>query len=177
MAGEKFFSKKYKFCPVCGGEFTLKIEHPGAPKRLTCQKCGFVFYINSRPAVSAIIEKNGEVLLARRAVNPQKGEWDAPGGFLEAGEDPLKGLKREMKEETGLEISNEKFFGFYMDRYWIPIENEYTLNIFYTAKIEEGNISPQDDVTEFRWFSLDKLPRVAFENGRRALEDYKKQKI
>lgn len=175
MGGEKFFSKKYKFCPVCGGEFILKKEHLHGPKRLTCQKCGFVFYINSRPAVSAIIEKEEKILLAKRAFDPFKGEWDIPGGFLEAGEEPVEGLKREIREETGREIKVGKFLGIYIDRYHTWVDGEYTFNIYYLGRLK-GEAIAQDDVVEFRWFSIAKLPRVAFENSRRALADYKNKK-
>ena len=95
----------YKYCPVCAGRL---INKPSAKLgHLTCRQCGFIFYQNSKPTSSAfIINSLGQVLLAKRAINPKKGYWDSPGGFLENGEAPLAGLNREIKEELGVRLKD-----------------------------------------------------------------------
>ena len=85
--------------PAPGAETPLEREG----SQLHCPGCGSTYYANSAPCVSALVEDaEGRVLLARRAVEPYLGLWDCPGGFLEEGEHPLDGLRRELEEETGL---------------------------------------------------------------------------
>jgi 8-oxo-dGTP diphosphatase len=107
------------------------------------------------------------VLLARRAVEPFKGRWDIPGGFLEEGEAPLDGIRRELREETGLDVEPIEFVGAWVDSYGGDSTAEATLNLYWTARALSGDPSPADDVDELRWFGADELPpphELAFEN-------------
>ena len=102
----------WRFCPRCASPIT-----PGE-SRVLCDECGFVHYANSVPAVSAlVVDGDRRVLLARRAYEPDAGLWDTPGGFLEEGEDPAAGLRRELLEETGLTVEIGDFVGMFTDRY------------------------------------------------------------
>ena len=152
---------EWTFCPRCRNDLA------GDAARLACPACGFVVYASSKPTAGALCVDDGRVLLARRAVEPFEGRWDIPGGFLEEGEDPLDGLKRELKEETGLDVEPRKFVGIWMDRYGGDSTAEATLNLYWTARIVSGEPRPADDVSELRWFDRDALPRddeLAFEN-------------
>lgn len=155
---------KYKFCPCCGGKLSLKVIHSGESRRLTCQNCGYIFYQNSKPTASAFIfNKKGELLLVKRRWPPGKGLWDVPGGFLENGEEPIKGLKRELKEELNINIQVDKILGIIMDKYKFQGEIVKTLNILYLVKKYQGKIKCDTDVGEARWFRKEKLPpRYAF---------------
>jgi len=151
----------WTFCPRCRNPLA------GDGARLACPECGFVVYATSKPTASALCIDNGRVLLARRSAAPFQGFWDVPGGFLEEGEDPLDGVCRELKEETGLEIEPERFFGIWMDRYGGDSTAEATLNLYWTARVVGGEAAPADDVSELRWFARDELPgadELAFEN-------------
>ena len=151
----------WRLCPRCGAELG------GDAARLACDACGFIVYASSKPTASALCVDNGRVLLARRAHPPFEGFWDIPGGFLDEGEDPLDGLRRELKEETGLEVEPERFLGLWMDRYDSDSTAEATLNLYWTARVVGGQAAPADDVSELRWFGPDELPaanELAFEN-------------
>ena len=151
----------WKLCPSCGAELG------GDAARLACDACGFIVYASSKPTAGALCVDNGRVLLARRAHPPFEGFWDIPGGFLDEGEDPLDGLRRELKEETGLEVEPERFLGIWMDRYGGDSTAEATLNLYWTARVVGGDAAPADDVSELRWFNRDELPapdELAFEN-------------
>jgi len=165
----------FKYCPRCGGKLFVK-RREGA-RRLVCRNCKFIFYQNSKPTASALITNNkGQVLLVKRGIKPKFGYWDLPGGFLEEGEDPIQGLKREMKEELGVEIYNIRYLGVYMDWYECGY-NMSTLNIIYSAKIKSGKIRPMSDVGDIKWFNKSKIPwsKLAFPRWMRsALEDWLK---
>ncbi len=103
----------------------------------------------------------------RRAIEPFKGCWDIPGGFIEEGEHPLDGVRRELREETGLEVEPLEFIGAWMDRYGGDGTAEATLNLYWSARVVGGDPRAADDVDELGWFDPDELPppeELAFEN-------------
>jgi 8-oxo-dGTP diphosphatase len=175
----------YVFCPQCATRLVpRRIDERNL---LVCPACGWVFYNNSAPCVGVMVvrehAKGGqemaagvgtpvlqdwEVLLVRRAVEPFKGHWDVPGGFLESGEHPADGARREVREETGLEIEPTEVLGFFMDVY--GPEQEPTLNICFLAKIRSGEEQAGSDAAEMRWFRRDHWPeKIAFSWEREAL--------
>jgi ADP-ribose pyrophosphatase YjhB (NUDIX family) len=94
------------------------------------------------------------VLLGRRAIDPGKGLWDLPGGFLHEDEHPLDGLRREIREETALEIEPIDFLGFWLE----PYDGRVVLCLAWTAQAR-GDAQAGDDLVEVRWFEPDELPR------------------
>ena len=98
-----------------------------------CPACGFTAYASSVPTVCAVcVDDEGRVLLARRAGEPFRGYWDLPGGFLNEGEHPLDAVRRELLEETGLEVAPEAFLGVWMDRYGNAEGDDATMNLYWT---------------------------------------------
>jgi 8-oxo-dGTP diphosphatase len=157
----------WKHCPHCAGA----IENDA--KTATCADCGFTAYGSPEPTVCALVlDGEGRVLLARRKFDPKAGTWDVPGGFLEEDEEPLDGLRRELREEAGVEIEPLELAGIWADRYGGGDDPTATLNLYWTARIVSGEPAPADDVAELRWFSLDALPpgdELAFHNVVEAL--------
>jgi ADP-ribose pyrophosphatase YjhB (NUDIX family) len=152
----------WKFCPRCRSG--LRSDE----QRIECPECGFIAYASSKPTAGALCEDaEGRVLLARRADEPFKGRWDIPGGFLEEGEHPLDGIRRELREETGLEVEPVDFLGVWMDRYGGDSTAEATLNLYWTARVVGGEPQAADDVDALKWFGAAELPpadELAFEN-------------
>lgn len=114
-----------------------------------------------------MVDEVGRLLVARRAHDPGRGKWDLPGGFLEEGEEPLDGLRRELLEETGLDVEPAEFFGAFVDRYGDADDAPATLNLYWTARALGGEPQPADDVAELAWLGADELPpddEIAFRN-------------
>lgn len=90
--------------------------------------------------------------------------YDAVGGFLRPGEHPEKGVIREAKEETGLDVKLTKPLGVFMDVYGKG--GFHTLNFYYIAEIINGKIKAHDDVESLHWFPIGKVPeeKIAFKN-------------
>ena len=143
----------WRFCPRCGAE----LEH--RENAVECAACGFVHYANPVPAVSAfVLDGDRRLLLARRAHEPDAGLWDTPGGFLDEAEEPRAALRRELREEAGVEIELGPFLGIHADRYGSGDDAPHVLNLVWEATIASGELEPADDVSELRWFARDELP-------------------
>ena len=104
------------------------------------------------------MDDDGRLLLSRRGVEPFKGKWDFPGGFLDEDEHPLDCIRRELREEAGVEVEPLEFLGVWVDRYGGDGSAQTTLNFYWTARIVEGDPEPADDVAELRWFAPDEIP-------------------
>jgi NAD+ diphosphatase len=165
--------KRYRWCPVCGGAIATRSQDV-----LVCGSCGFRLWLSSKPAVGAIalgtIDGESRVLLARRGIEPYKGMWDLPGGFLGNGERPEDGLAREILEELGVTMASPRFLATDIAEYPrddIAEEARFVLTLFYSCEIPvNAALRPADDVVEAVWFPIDKLPdQIAFECNRRVL--------
>lgn len=163
--------KTFDYCPYCGARLAARVpagEHAAQP---TCPRCGFVAYKNAKPCAGAVVVRDGRALLVKRAREPFLGWWDVPGGYLEYGEHPEDAARRELKEETGLDIRIVRLLGVYVSRYG-PTEQR-TLDLIYLAEVAGGEERPADDASEIRWFAPGELPaEVAFDSGPAALHDW-----
>jgi ADP-ribose pyrophosphatase YjhB (NUDIX family) len=141
---------------------------------LFCRHCNEFVWFNSKPTASIFLVRNRKVLLAKRAINPLKGYWDAPGGFLDYHEDPETGAKRELKEELGIRVTALHFLGIYLSIYGNR-PGQSTFNVYYWSRSWKGVLRAHDDVQKFAWFNLASLPRrIAFSHNTKALNDLKK---
>ena len=117
----------------------------------------------------AIILKNNKILLIKRGNNPSKGMWALPGGYVDFNESVEKACMREVKEETGLNVKKLRLLGVYSDPKRDPGQ---TVTITYIANAT-GTPSASDDATDVKWFSINKLPKLAFDHAQ-MVKDYKK---
>lgn len=104
-------SAGYRFCPQCAAE--LAVQHDGERERLRCGACAFTHWNNPTPVLAAIIElsdRDGHLLLARNAAWPEK-MFGLVTGFMEAGESPEDGIRREIAEETSLRVDSLSLVG------------------------------------------------------------------
>jgi ADP-ribose pyrophosphatase YjhB (NUDIX family) len=138
----------WSVCPRCATQLT------SGDGVVECAACGFVHYAHSAVTASVLPHDRDHVLLARRAHEPFRGSWDAIGGFVGEGEHPLDGLRREVREETGLDVEVDRLLGIWMGSY----DGRATLNLFWTGRLGRGTPRASDDVAELRWFARDALP-------------------
>jgi ADP-ribose pyrophosphatase YjhB (NUDIX family) len=146
--------------------------------RQTCTVCGESTYLNPKPAAcGVVVDAQGRVLLGRRAGAPRAGLWDVLGGFLEPGESPEEGLRRELQEELGVECEVGRYLGGFPDTYAEQgEEGDDTLNLAYESRIVEGEPRAADDVSELAWFAPEELPakdEFAFTNSVEILEAWR----
>ncbi|MGB3111363.1 MAG: NUDIX hydrolase, partial [Candidatus Omnitrophota bacterium] len=92
----------YKYCPMCAS--ALRLSEADGRDRLNCPKCGWIDYRNPLPVVACLVSNDdGDLLLIKRGIEPCRGSWALPGGFIEAGETIQDAGERELFEETGLQ--------------------------------------------------------------------------
>ena len=165
----------WRHCPRCGAE----IQPLDGGARVECGNCGFKHYASSKPTASGlVIDDEGRILLARRAIEPEHGKWDLPGGFLREGEEAREALVRELEEETSMRVEPVAFFDVVVDRYGEDDDAQYTLNLYWTCRVLEGEPKPDDDVAELRWFDADGLPppeELAFRTNVRVLSRWRNE--
>jgi ADP-ribose pyrophosphatase YjhB (NUDIX family) len=155
----------WQHCPRCGGALSTEADH------LACPSCGGQYWANSIPGVQGILERDGRVLLARRGHEPRLGHWDLPGGFLQEGEWPEDGLRREFREETGLEIKPVRLLGIDIE----PYDERFVFSVSWLVHDADATREPvaADDVAEVRWFGADELPgEMAFPGQLGVLRDW-----
>lgn len=104
------------------------------------------------------------VLLVERGNDPFKGCWAFPGGFLEIDEDAPEGAMRELKEETGIEISHLEQLGAFTAPGRDPRERVISIAFFSLVRIDETAAVAGDDAASVRWWRIDKLPELAFDH-------------
>ena len=105
---------EFRFCPNCAHplEYIGQLEDGGEKERLRCVGCGFTHWNNPTPVLAAVIEYQDQVLLARNAAWPAK-VYALITGFMEAGETPEEGIRREIAEETNLQTDALGLIGVY----------------------------------------------------------------
>ncbi|MEK7730116.1 MAG: NUDIX hydrolase [candidate division KSB1 bacterium] len=164
----------YNFCPSCGHALQSSPNfHQGKPH---CMKCGFIHFNNPRGCVAAIMQRKNEILLVQRAQEPFKLCWDFPGGFLEAGESPQEGLRREMREELQIAIEPFALFGVYADHYGTG--GEPVLIVYYLCELRASTVNPQEEIADARWFELSALPEaLAFDHTPAVIADLRKRSL
>lgn len=157
--------KELKYCPYCAGLFERRLID--GRKRLVCSECGEIYYENPLPAAAALVlNDRSQLLLGRRSVEPARGSWCLPGGFVEMGETMEQAALRELLEETGLRGRALSFIG------CLHQESAFygSIIIFgYRIAITGGTMQAGDDMEEVRFFDLDNLPAVPFETHRKLI--------
>jgi NADH pyrophosphatase NudC (nudix superfamily) len=146
---------RFHFCPVCGShDFyvnNFKSKH--------CRECGFTYYANPCSATAAfIIDDEGRLLVARRGKEPAKGTLDLVGGFVDMNETVEQGMRREIREESGLDIDAMEYLFSIPNRYLYSDMLIHTIDMFFRVRVLSGTpVKAADDVAELMWLPLSEV--------------------
>jgi len=161
----------YTYCPHCRTE--LKEQLVFGRNRSVCSECGFVHFLDPKVGAGVLAERDGKVVLVRRAVVPALGSWCLPSGFVEYDEGPEQAAIREFLEETGLQV---QLTGLLDVRQYRNDSRGPGIVILYRGQVIGGEPHPGDDASEVGLFGPDKLPEdIAFATHRRALVRWQRE--
>jgi len=144
-----------KFCPKCGSpEF-----HQSGDRSLKCDQCNFHFFINSAAAVAALVsDEEGKLLLTTRAVDPDSGKLDLPGGFIDPGESAENAVKRELEEELSMKVKSLGYIGSAPNEYIFSGYSVFTLDMAFRVIPEStSGLVAMDDILDYRFFAEDEI--------------------
>ena len=170
-------SRAFKFCPKCGSaEFKVT-----GPRSFLCDNCRFEFYVNSAAAVAALIfNAEGKMLFTRRAIDPDKGALDLPGGFVDPMESAEQAVKRELKEELGANVLSIKYFCSFPNEYKYSGLSVFTTDLAFLTEIDNiAEIIPMDDISAIEYIDpeeldMDALPSISMKNIVREVIQFRK---
>lgn len=130
-----------------------------------CPHCGR--YENRGVTIDAVIIKNNKVLLIKRGAEPDKGLWGVPGGYVGWDETTEDTVKREVKEETNLDVKSLKLIGVSSSPKRHP---KQVINVVYLV-IDDGEAKHGDDAQDLQWFDLNNLPaKMALDHKQNVLD-------
>jgi ADP-ribose pyrophosphatase YjhB (NUDIX family) len=134
-------------------------------ERLVCGDCGFVLYDNPKIVVGSVVCWNDKILMCRRAIDPRKGFWTLPAGYLELNESTRAGAEREAWEEARAKIAIESLLAIY------DITRLSQVQLIYRARLIDPAVSAGPESLEVALFGWDEIPwdDIAFPSVRWAL--------
>jgi ADP-ribose pyrophosphatase YjhB (NUDIX family) len=138
------------------------------PRRV-CPACHYIHFTDPKVGVGVIVIEDEQLLLVKRAMNPGRGKWSLPAGYLDQGEDPRIAAARETWEETGIEVMVESVVDVF---YNAPGTGGASIFIVYRARRVGGTLAAGDDAAEAAFFSPDKLPELAFASTDMAVKQF-----
>ena len=115
--------------------FVRRVPEGDTVERAVCSRCGFIHYDNPKIVVGSVVRKGNRVLLCRRAIDPRRGYWTIPAGFLELNETPEAGACREAMEEANAAIEIERLLALY------TVPHISQVQLIYQARLN-GGFSP-----------------------------------
>lgn len=159
------------FCSQCGSkDIHLHLEQDRFV-RYICKSCETIHYKNPLTVVGCLpVYQGNQILLCRRGINPRKGFWNLPAGFMELNESVEEGAKREAKEETGLDVALIRLHSVYTSRK----KNQVMLH--FLATVSDLQYTLNEETTEIKLFHFDHIPwdELAFHSNVFAIENYLK---
>lgn len=150
---------EWNYCPVCSN--ALREADDGQSPRPHCTECNRFFYTNPTPAACCFLTNpEGQLLLVQRSIEPRRGLWTLPGGFVEVGETTEEGALRELREETGLIATSARLLGI------TTRSHKATAGIIvigYLVDEWEGEMAPDSDAMDAGFYHRADRPEIAFE--------------
>jgi len=156
------------FCAHCGQPVRLRIPPDDERERHCCDHCGTVHYQNPKLVLGTIPIWQDKILLCRRAIEPRRGFWTLPAGFMECGETLVEGAQRETIEEAGADITMGALFSI------IDVPRIAQVHVFYLAQLNSLQFNPGSETLEVRLCSEADMPwdDLAFHTVRLTLQRF-----
>jgi len=158
-----------KHCRSCGSAVVYRVPDDGDTReRAVCAQCGTIHYENPLNVVGTVPHLGDKVLLCKRNIEPRKGKWTLPAGFMELEETTAEGAARETVEEAGAHFEMEGLFSV------LNVARVGQVHLFYTARLLSDHMDPGHETMEARLYSEADIPwdEIAFRTVKETLEHY-----
>jgi 8-oxo-dGTP diphosphatase len=157
------------FCSSCGSKTETRLV--GERPLSACPACDRIFFRNPKVVVTALIEEEGRVLLVLRDIEPGRGLWGLPGGYVDWDEHPHDAVVRECLEETGAVVEPVTL---------LPVLHVITgddgiVILAYRARLVGGDVQARDEVQQIGWFAPEAMPPLAFGSHRKILQQWSRE--
>ncbi len=152
------------YCQRCGHALEQR-DFEGKP-RPTCPSCGLIVFLDPKVAVVVLVTGSDKLLFVQRGAEPQIGKWCFPGGYVDRGEEVRAAARREVREETGLEVEITGLIGVY------SLPSNPVIVIAYSGSVTSGALVAGTDAEDAGWFEVDELPELAFPHNVKIIEDW-----
>ena len=157
-----------EYCSSCGAKVSKRIPEGDNRQRYVCDSCLTIHYQNPRIVVGTIPTVGDQVLLCRRAIEPRRGFWTVPAGYMENGETTLQGAERETWEEARARVANPVLYRLF------DLPHISQVYMFYRGELADHNYGPGPESLEVKLFSEQDLPwdELAFAVVKESLQEY-----
>lgn len=157
-----------QYCSACGQPVTHTIPAGDNRLRAICTSCGTVHYENPKIVAGCVPEHEGQILLCRRAIEPRRGFWTVPAGFMEIGESLAEAALRETWEEALAQVEIGSLFAA------VDVIHAGQVHVFFTGTMPRPEFGAGTETLETRLFRAEDIPwsELAFPSIRIALEQY-----
>lgn len=165
-AGHAHETRRHRFCPRCAAALDeRRVEHRLRP---VCPACGFIWYDDPKVAACTLPVVDGRLILVRRAIQPERGKWVFPGGYMDRGETVEQAAVRETSEETGLHVAVRGLSGVY------SYVDSIVVVVVFRVAVLGGTAAPGPECLEVRGFSPAEIPwpELGFASTADALRDW-----
>jgi len=156
------------YCPLCAGTLTFSVPEGDHLPRHICNDCNTIHYSNPKVITGCVPIYQDKVLLCKRAIEPRKGFWTLPAGFMENNESTLEGAIRETQEEANAEVKISHLYTI------TSIVHVNQVQMLYLAYMDKPEYSISSESLEVELFSEDEIPwdELAFPTIKKALTYY-----
>lgn len=146
--------------------FSRRVPPGDTMERRVCDHCGFTDYQNPKIVVGAVVRHDGRILLCRRAIEPRRGFWTIPAGYLELNESPETGARREAREEAGADLRLGPLLAVY------SVTRLSQVQLIYRGTLASPEIAAGVESLEIAFFAPEDIPHgeLAFPSVHWALE-------
>ena len=156
------------FCSNCGARVQQRIPPGDHLPRFVCDACGTIHYQNPRIIAGCVLEHEGRILLCRRAIEPRRGFWTVPAGFMENGETLQQAAAREACEEALAEVEIGSLLAI------ASVARANQVHVFFRARLRSTGFGPGPESLEVELFAPAGIPwaEIAFPSTVFSLERY-----
>jgi len=160
------------FCSNCGSRVAHRIPPGDHLPRFVCDSCGVIHYENPRVVVGCVPEFEGKILLCKRAIEPRRGFWTVPAGFMENGETLQQGAARESQEEALADVEIGSLLTV------VSVVGAHQVHVFFRAKLRSPSFGAGEESLEAMLVKPEEIPwaDIAFQSTVFTLERYLEDK-